>query len=128
MEPSRLPRKTLLGEIADAKRLIGRPMLRFKDSAKRDMLSFAIDPKNWEQASNDRDLWRKALAEGVIVHDNAWVDLLTQKRDLRHQRAAAPPTSPHAQFVCRICGRCCRSRIGLTSHFRKCRTSITDAA
>ncbi|KAI5642526.1 hypothetical protein NE865_05553 [Phthorimaea operculella] len=43
MEPSRLPRRVLLGAVANAKRGVGRPMLRFKDCAKRDMAAFDID-------------------------------------------------------------------------------------
>nr|XP_049699970.1 uncharacterized protein LOC126055306 [Helicoverpa armigera] len=125
MEPSRLPRQTLLGQISDAKRPVGRPLLRFKDSVKRDMVSFKIDPNIWEKLSDDRDSWRKKLSDGVVAHDSAWFDLLSKKRDLRHQRMAQPPTSPGTQFVCGRCDRRCRSRIGLVSHQRKCQSQTT---
>ncbi|PZC71480.1 hypothetical protein B5X24_HaOG213343 [Helicoverpa armigera] len=125
MEPSRLPRQTLLGQISDAKRPVGRPLLRFKDSVKRDMVSFKIDRNIWEKLSDDRDSWRKKISDGVVAHDSAWFDLLSKKRDLRHQRMAQPPTSPGTQFVCGRCDRRCRSRIGLVSHQRKCQSQTT---
>ncbi|PZC83007.1 hypothetical protein B5X24_HaOG208874 [Helicoverpa armigera] len=92
---------------------------------KRDMVSFKIDPNIWEKLSDDRDSWRKKLSDGVVAHDSAWFDLLSKKRDLRHQRMAQPPTSPGTQFVCGRCDRRCRSRIGLVSHQRKCQSQTT---
>ncbi|XP_063545967.1 uncharacterized protein LOC134753921 [Cydia strobilella] len=55
MQPSRLPRRVLLGAIADAKRSVGRPMLRHKDCAKRDMHAFNIPVHQWEKLAEDRD-------------------------------------------------------------------------
>lgn len=54
MKRSSLPRQTLVGQIVDAKRAVGRPMLLFNNSIKRDK-SFEIDPNNWVDASSDRD-------------------------------------------------------------------------
>ncbi|KAI5652186.1 cytochrome p450 domain-containing protein [Phthorimaea operculella] len=72
MEPSRLPRRVLLGAIANAKRGVGRPMLRFKDCAKRDMAAFDIDHQSWEKLAENRDVWRKRVYDGRKAHDDAW--------------------------------------------------------
>ncbi|XP_048001809.1 uncharacterized protein LOC125238518 [Leguminivora glycinivorella] len=72
MQPSRLPRRVMLGAIADAKRSVGRPMLRHKDCAKRDMQAFNIPVHKWEELAEDRDKWRKLVFDGRTIHDNAW--------------------------------------------------------
>lgn len=126
MEPSRLPRKILLSEIAFAKRPIGRPLLRYRDGAKRDMLSFGIEFTNWEDLAEDRNVWRKFLAGGLAAHDEAWFRELTNKRTTRRERVSntlSPRASQHLN-ICALCDRICRSRLGLISHERKCRAAI----
>lgn len=115
MDPDRLPRAVMLSEISDAKRPIGRPMLRFKDACKRDMLSFGIDPSAWESEAVARTGWRKLLRDGTVKHDKAWHDDLKQKR----LHAVREPCSD-SNFTCDLCGRKCRAAIGLYSHRRRC--------
>ncbi|XP_048001407.1 uncharacterized protein LOC125238175 [Leguminivora glycinivorella] len=115
MGPERLPREVLLGEIADAKRPVGRPMLRFKDSCKRDMQSFSINLDSWETRASMRPEWRRDLSDGVTEHDKAWLDNLKQKR----LRSRAPPPLD-SRFTCDRCGKRCRAAIGLLSHRRRC--------
>ncbi|XP_063532033.1 zonadhesin-like [Cydia strobilella] len=78
MQPSRLPRRVLLGAIADAKRSVGRPMLRNKDCAKRDMHAFNIPVHQWEKLAEDRDKWRKLVSVGSKIHDDAWFKTLAK--------------------------------------------------
>ncbi|CAB3243219.1 unnamed protein product [Arctia plantaginis] len=59
MEPCRLPRQTLLGEIAYAERPVGPPKLKFKDGVKRDMISLDIKFSDWKDLAKERDQWRK---------------------------------------------------------------------
>ncbi|CAG9128775.1 unnamed protein product [Plutella xylostella] len=115
MDPDRLPRAVMLGQIADAKRPVGRPMLRFKDSCKRDMLSFGINPNTWETAAIARAEWRGLLYDGLAHHDEAWLDGLRQKR----LRAVQEP-SADSRYTCDLCGRRCRAAIGLYSHRKRC--------
>jgi hypothetical protein len=117
MHPSRLPRRVLLGAVANAKRSVGRPMLRHKDCAKRDMHAFNISVHKWEDLAVDRDRWRKLVFDGRKVHDEAWFKTLADKRAKRHQRVTC---SPQANYTCQACGRVCRSRIGLHSHGSRC--------
>ncbi|KAL4714206.1 hypothetical protein ACJJTC_002843 [Scirpophaga incertulas] len=122
MESSRLPRRILLGEVAKAKRNVGRPLLRFKDCAKRDMAAFNIDHQNWQRLAEGRADWRRSVMEGCIKCDKAWFATLADKREKKLQS----DTEPTAQrFSCQTCGRPCRSRIGLFSHEKGCLHKIT---
>ncbi|XP_063531447.1 uncharacterized protein LOC134742328 [Cydia strobilella] len=117
MDPERLPRQVMLGQIADVKRPVGRPALRFKDSCKRNMDSFGIRTDSWEKRAEMRPEWRHDIKVGTSKHDDDWLENLKQK-SLR--RALPPPAD--SRFVCDRCGRKCRAAIGLYSHQRRCRT------
>ncbi|XP_046962200.1 uncharacterized protein LOC124531734 [Vanessa cardui] len=119
MEHIRLPRQILLGQVADAKRSVGRPMLRYKDCAKRDMVAFNIPSSRWEELAEDRAKWRRLIHAGQSKHDDAWFKVLKEKRVRRHERASNP-RPPGGAYTCRECGRRILSRIGLFSHERKC--------
>ncbi|CAH2098559.1 unnamed protein product [Euphydryas editha] len=125
MSSARLPRQILLGQIAFARRNVGRPVLRFKDSAKCDMVAFNIDHNSWEDLASNRNEWRKTIFMGCKTHDSAWFEDLAQKRAKRYNRKGAPPPI-NPQHACPKCGRMCRSRIGLFSHERRCRINNTD--
>ncbi|XP_048004339.1 uncharacterized protein LOC125240488 [Leguminivora glycinivorella] len=117
MDPDRLPGEVMLGQIAEAKRPVGRPFLRFKDSCKRDMNGFNIPSCSWEERAEMRPEWHRSLREGMIKHNELIrLDQLQQKR-LR--RAAGPPQE--SRHICDRCGRKCRSAIGLYSHHNRCR-------
>lgn len=116
MDPDRLPREILLGQIANAKRPVGRPMLRFKDSCKRDMLSFGIQTKSWETRASMRPEWHHDLFTGISKYDRDWFQRLSQRK-LRVSVVASPKSS---RFTCDKCGRRCHAAIGLRSHKRRC--------
>ncbi|XP_045448721.1 uncharacterized protein LOC123657186 [Melitaea cinxia] len=118
MDPSRLPRQIMLGAVANARRDVGRPLLRFKDCAKRDMVAFNINHNSWEKLAENRDQWRKSVKDGQQHHDEAWFGLLSDRRNKKHQNSDISDTS--TSFPCSVCGRICRSRIGLYSHQKKC--------
>ena len=61
MSDGRLPKDILYGELTQGKRGRGRPMLRFKDVCRRDMLSAGIDPSSWESVAGERSLWRRSI-------------------------------------------------------------------
>ncbi|KAL4702212.1 hypothetical protein ACJJTC_013376 [Scirpophaga incertulas] len=93
-------------EVANAKRNVGRPLLRFKDCAKRDMAAFNIDHQNWQRLAEGRADWRRSVMEGCIKCDKAWFATLADKREKKLQS----DTEPTAQrFSCQTCGRPCRS-------------------
>ncbi|XP_046978621.1 uncharacterized protein LOC124544203 [Vanessa cardui] len=120
MDASRLPRKVLLGAVANAKRNVGRPLLRFKDCVKRDLTSFGIEHREWEKLAEDRDRRKLRIAQGVQLHDTAWFEKLATKRAKQQDSDNMPAGASVALYACSRCGRSCRSRIGLHSHQRKC--------
>ncbi|KAG7296408.1 hypothetical protein JYU34_021562 [Plutella xylostella] len=114
-DTERLPRRVMLGQLANATRPVGRPLLRFKDSCKRDMDDFEIDKDNWESLALDRPVWRQLLHQGKSKHDGKWLEKLKTKRLNQHLEA-----SPNPNYACVRCGKQCKARIGLFSHMRKC--------
>ena len=47
MEPDRLPSEILNGELRDGARKVGRPLLRYKDTIKRDLKAVKINTNSW---------------------------------------------------------------------------------
>ena len=71
MEPGRIPKDTLYGELTEGKRRTGRPLLRYKDTCKRDLKQCGIDIDTWEKQANDRPAWLQAVRQGVkVAEDN----------------------------------------------------------
>ena len=97
MEPDRLPREILYGELWEGVRR---------------------DTSAWEDIANRRDTWRQNVKVGVSKAEvNARVQA-TCKRAVRKERAASARVS--TMHVCATCNRDCDSRIGLHSHTRSC--------
>ena len=65
IEPDRLPREILYGELREGGRRVGRPQLRYKDVIKRDLRSALIDTSSWEDIAKDRDTWRQSVKAGI---------------------------------------------------------------
>ena len=63
MDPGRIPKDILYGELAEGTRQTGRPHLRFKDICKRDLKIASIDPNSVENMADDRGMCR-----GVVLN------------------------------------------------------------
>ena len=128
MQPGRIPKDLLYGQLETGSRPRGRPHLRFKDACKRDLKSTHIDIGSWEVLAENRQAWRAAVKTGVQHAE----DERSTTRDLMRQRrkqftnSIFPDTNDRSSstHICINCGRNCNSRIGLFSHRRKC--SLTD--
>ena len=85
MEPDRLPREILYGELQEAVRCVGWPLLRYKDVIKRDLRSALIDTSAWEDTEIQ---WRQSVKAGVSKAEaNARVQA-TCKRAARKEHEA----------------------------------------
>ncbi|XP_064423488.1 uncharacterized protein LOC135360406 [Latimeria chalumnae] len=123
LEDGRIPKDMLYGELSEGIRTTGRPKLRYKDTCKRDMKAFGIDPDQWETLAGDRNRWRQRLHQGIKVHDRNWLQRLEEKRVCGKQ--AAPELPNHDTYTCNHGHRSCKSRIGLFSHMRHCKPSTS---
>ena len=83
MDDGRIPKDLLYGEIAEAKRPVGRPKLRFKDVCKRDLKAMGMPADSWEAMAENRVVWRSTIHEGVKYHDKGWFNQLAKKREKR---------------------------------------------
>ena len=119
MDPGRIPKDLLYGELVEGSRHAGRPKLRFKDVCKRDMKRCNIDSNSWESIADDRPSWRQTVKQGAKFAEEALTTAALDKRSRRKERGKYPqqPTP----FSCTRCARDCHSRVGLHSHSRKCR-------
>ena len=119
MEPNRLPREILYGELRDGAWKVGRPLLRYKDTIKRDLKAVMINVNKWEDTAENREAWRHQIKAQVLAAEENDRARAASKRTARKLRAtSARPSTVH---VCPKCQRDCHSRIGLLSHTRSCR-------
>jgi len=65
MSDSRIPKATFYAELLSGTQPNCRPLLRFKDNLKANLLSTGIDPATWEDLAGNRSKWQKACLTGV---------------------------------------------------------------
>ena len=117
MEDVRLPKQLLYGELSSGARAAGGQFKRYKDTTKKTLKACNISPENLEVLAQDRQEWRALTRQGLQCFEEGRNRRLLEARERRHQAALSTPTVSN-DFVCPVCGRACRSRIGLTSHLR----------
>ena len=120
MDPSRIPKRLLYGELSNAPRTCGRPHLRFKDVCKENLKQAGINANSWEPLAADRSRWRAAILRGSKKNETDLLDEWEAKRQRRKRPRDSTPTDN--SYPCRFCGRLCRSQIGRHSHEKSCRT------
>jgi hypothetical protein len=118
MDPGRIPKDLLYGELAQGTRSSGRPKLRYRDVTKRDMAQCGIAIDSWERLADDRPAWRLAIREGARDAEEAHLVTATLRRKKRKEQRLIPQQS--SIHTCTKCGRDCHSRNGLHSHSRRC--------
>ncbi|XP_063590147.1 uncharacterized protein LOC134767028 [Penaeus indicus] len=80
MNDGRLPKDILYGELSSGQRQRGRPVLRFKDCAKRDLAQMGIPLDNWEVTASDRGAWKTAVRDGSKKIDSDYLESLRRRR------------------------------------------------
>ena len=83
MPDGRLPKDTLFSELRHGRRGRDRPLLRFKDVAKRDLNDLGIDVTEWKHLAEDRLKWRSAIKTGGERLENQWLRKLVLQRQRR---------------------------------------------
>ena len=116
MEDGRIPKDILYGELAMGRRNTGRPHLRYKDVYIRDMKAVDIDTMSWEGLAADRTEWRSALKHHLEKGEG---NLMAAAADKRRKEGSSS-IRPETTHICDVCNKDCHSRIGLSSHKRRC--------
>lgn len=95
MDPQRLQREILYGELRDGACRAGRPLLRFKDTIKSDFKAANINATTWEDTAADRDTWRHSVKAGASRAEEDGRVQAALKRAARKRSPRAPhlPTS-----------------------------------
>ena len=117
MEPERIPRQLLYGELREGKRKRGRPLKRYKDGLKEILAHAGLPPKQLEASAQDRAGWRTLTRRAHSSFEEKRCNNVQEARARRKAAAAAIPSAP-GQFPCPHCGRPCRSKLGLHSHLK----------
>ena len=119
MDDNRLPKRIFYGELATGKRTTGGQFKRFKDTLKASLKKFNINPDTWENTAAVRTTWRSVIRRGAIQYEDNRLKKAEEKRAERKKKTNTDTTIPNStDFVCQICQRHFRARIGLISHAR----------
>ena len=115
----RIPKQIFYGEVESGQRPRGGQMKRYRDVLKSSMKASEINPDSWESDTLVRPGWRKICHTGMATFEANRLAKLTKKRTRRIKRFNNHPQLDAETFTCAVCGRVCRSRIGLHSHQKK---------
>ena len=66
-----IPKQLLYGQLAQGKRLRGRPKLRYKDTCKTNLSKCGMDVKNWEEIAVDKTIWRAAVKKRTAAFESS---------------------------------------------------------
>ena len=116
MDNSRLPKVLLYGQIANASRPEGRPLLRYKDKLKANLASLKFPSSSqWEHLATQRGEWRALCHQHLTNFEEERKGNMIKSRQQRKSSNTAASASSSA-FVCDICNKICKSNAGLASH------------
>ena len=106
-------------ENCKGKRSQGGQKKRYKDTLKASLKDFNISTESWEQAAQDRTMWRCLINKGTFQFEAKRICEAERKRKEKKARAKGPSSdSAQSEFTCSICNRQFRAKNGLYSHQR----------
>ena len=117
MDNSRLPKQLLYGELSQGRRLVGRPLKRYKDQILSSLRACRLDSHTFKSLASERTKWRKACHKGLkeyVCDQMKWLDKRREKRRISKSTTSTKTPS----YFCNTCGRGCLSPLGLYSHKR----------
>ena len=117
MPDTRVPKQLLYAELSSGKRKTGGQWKRYKDQLKVNLTKCEMELQ-WENRADDRACWRRTSCMGVANLEQRRITMEAQKRERRKNRENDNDTADRTSCLCNVCGRICRSAIGLYSHQR----------
>ena len=118
MADERIPKMLLYGQLNNAPRKVGRPLLRFKDKLKSNLKTLDFDLSEWEDLAKQRPEWRSLCYSRVKSFEERRVEHLKKSRIQRKSRSSSTSSNHPSSLVCPDCGKLCRTAAGLGSHRR----------
>ena len=86
-------------------------------SLKKNIKSCKLDFGTWHALAEDRTAWRTTCHKAVHTSEEIRIGELQERRTRRKASTSLPPSS--LEHMCTVCGRACKSKIGLASHKRR---------
>jgi len=92
MNDQRILKMLLYGELAEGKRQVRRPKLRFKDNFKTTLKGLEIPVEAWEDLASNRPSWRSLVSRGAKSAEQRRRATAKSKQAARNARAASSST------------------------------------
>ena len=116
MDPGRIPKDLLFGELAEGSRPVGRPRPRYEDTCKHDMKLSDMDVDKRESYADDRAKWRTTVGDVTSAEERRRAEQENKRRN--GNRGEHRPRRRQLTTVGAVTGDC-HSRIGLRRNSRK---------
>ena len=105
----------LYDELTTGYRSHGGQRKRFKDQLKKSLVHCHLYVDTWETLALDRSSWCSSTKSGVHEFE---LHRINEAMAWRQRRKEVPLTVSDgtSSYICHVCGRVCRAKIGLISH------------
>ena len=118
MPDTRVPKQLLYAELSSGgRRKTGGQWKRYKDQLNANLKKCEMELQ-WENRADDRASWQRTSRMGVANLEQRRITMEAQKTERRKNRENDNDTADSTSCLCNVCGRICRSAIGLYSHQR----------
>ena len=122
MSVDRMPKQIFYSELSSGDRNRGGQRKSYKDTLKQTLKLTGINTEKWHELTENRTVWRQAVKKRIRSFEAERLNTRADKRQKSKAKEAldieVQQNPASANFVCQICGRACKSRIGLYSHSR----------
>ena len=106
-------------------RLTSRPQLRYKDVCNRDLKALQIKSQTRKNTGSASKHLRQTVNQEFKQFDVSLAEKTDQMRQRRKEKGTA--RGRHQLYLHTLCERDCYFRIGLCSHWRRCRNHLNQS-
>ena len=116
MDDGRIPKSLLFGQLSDAPRRTGRPLLLYKHKLKFNLKLLNLEIKDLLSMAPDRNLWRSTYQKKLADFECERLQHYNELSAMYKTRLSQPHTG--AWYSCDQCGFNARSKPGIAAHKR----------
>ena len=106
-------------------RLTSRPQLRYKDVCNRDLKALQIKSQTRKNTASANKHLRQTVNQEFKQFDVSLAEKTDQMRQHRKEKGTA--RGRHQLYLHTLCERDCYFRVGLCSHWRRCRNHLNQS-